>query len=242
MVSIYFGLPGSGKTTLAVKHIMIARKRGLNVYTNIDVKIDGVYKIERNDFGKYNICNGLVIIDEGSLLFDNRDFKQFNYNLKYFFLMHRHYHVDIEIYTQKYDGLDSKIRNIADSVYWVRKGSLFRNKSSACKVPYGVYIPEKDDTAHVGEIINGYYKPSLWSRLFSEKCKRKKYYKYFDSFDRVELESLPTERVINIPNDWHIFEVKFKLKNNLLIDPIEGRSPSGSAAAARSADAAAKIV
>lgn len=209
MVSIYFGLPGSGKTTIGVKHIVQARKKGRNVYSNIDCKVDGVYKIERNDFGKYNICNGLVVIDEGSLLFDNRDFKTFNYNLKYFFLMHRHYHVDIEIYTQKYDGLDSKIRNIADAVFWVRKCHFRKNVSKAIRVPYGVYIPEREDTGHVGEIINGYYKPSFWARVLSEKCKRKKYYGLFNSFEHMELEPMPQERRICVPNIWYINLIKF---------------------------------
>lgn len=217
MVSIYFGLPGSGKTTLAVKHIYNARKKGVNVYSNIDCFVDGVYKIERNDFGQYNICNGLVVIDEGSLLFDNRDFKTFNYNLKYFFLMHRHYHVDIEIYTQKYDGLDSKIRNIADAVFWVRKGSFRKSVSKAIRVPYGVYIPEREDTSHVGEIINGYYKPSFLTRLFSEKCKRKKYYGLFNSYDRIELPSMPLSRKICVPNPWYVNWLEKKWFLNLAV-------------------------
>lgn len=67
MVSLYFGLPGAGKTTVAVKHILEARQRGMNVFTNIDVKIDGVYRVDRDDLGRYNISNGLVVIDEASL-------------------------------------------------------------------------------------------------------------------------------------------------------------------------------
>lgn len=205
MVSIYFGLPGCGKTTLAVKHILEYKKKGLNVYTNIDVAIDGVIRIDKPDIGKYNMHDGKVVIDEASLVYDNRDFKKFDFKDKYFNLMHRHYNIDIEYYTQKYDGLDSKIRNIADSVYWVRKGAIFRGRSKAVKVPYGVYIPEKGDTANVGEIINGYYKPSFIAKLFGERCKRKKYYKYFDSFCREELPAMPKNRYIKL---WHIKEVK----------------------------------
>ena len=49
MVSLYFGLPGAGKTTVAVKHILEARQKGMNVFTNIDVKIDGVYRVDHDD-------------------------------------------------------------------------------------------------------------------------------------------------------------------------------------------------
>lgn len=196
MVSIFFGLPGAGKTTVAVKHIYKYRKRGIPVYTNIKVKIPGVTYITEDDFGKYDISNGKVVFDESSLAFDNRDWKGFKETTKYFFLMHRHYKVDVELYTQKYDGLDSKIRNIADSVFWVRKNAIRRGISKCIRVPYGLYIPDKNDNSHVGEIINGYYKPSLLDRLFSEKCVRRKYYKYFDSFERKELPPLPSDRTI----------------------------------------------
>lgn len=196
-VSIYFGLPGSGKTTLAVKHIIDGKKKGLNVYTNIPVNIDGVYLVGKDDLGEYDIHDGLLIWDEASIDFDNRDFKSFTQKAKVFNLLHRHARLDLRYYTQKYDGVDSKIRSLASKVYWVRKMKFRRNISKAISVPYGVYIPERGDTANVGEIINGYYRPSWLDRLFAEKVKRKKYYKYFDSWELPDLKPLPENRRIN---------------------------------------------
>ena len=56
-VSIYFGLPGSGKTTLAVKHIYKYVKKGYKVYTNIDVSIPRVIAITEADFGVFDISD-----------------------------------------------------------------------------------------------------------------------------------------------------------------------------------------
>lgn len=198
-VSIYFGLPGSGKTTLAVKHIIKYLKKGIKVYTNIDVSLSRVIHITEADFGVFDISDGVVIFDEATQAFDNRDWKKFSENMRYFFLMHRHYGIKVvELFTQKFDGVDVKIRNLTDHVYWVKKNTFRQGISKALPVPYGLYIPDKDDVSHVGEIISGYYKPNFFQRLTSEKCVRKKYYRFFDSYVRKDLPALPKDRIKHI--------------------------------------------
>ena len=113
MVSIYFGLPGCGKTTLLVKHIVDYKKKGYNVYTNVKCNVDGVILIDKKDLGTFNIHDGKVLIDEATLVYDSRDFKKFEYKDKYFNLMHRHYKVDIEYYTCNTYGE----RNVRPKVY-----------------------------------------------------------------------------------------------------------------------------
>ena len=201
LVSLYFGLPGAGKTTLAVKHILEARQKGMNVFTNIDVKIDGVFRVDRDDLGRYNISNGLVVIDEASLVYDNRAFKDFKRKDMEFNLLHRHDHIDIEYFTQKFDGVDSKIRNITTNVYWIRKQPIRRWISKAILVPYGIVFPDRNSN-NVGEIVNGYYQPGFWARFGAEKCKRKRYYKYFDSWATRYLPPLPGDRKIIYPWSW----------------------------------------
>lgn len=60
------------------------------------------------------------ILDEISLFADNRDYKSFAHDLKQFFILHRHYHCDIIWFTQQYDGVDRKIRELTTCLYYVR--------------------------------------------------------------------------------------------------------------------------
>ena len=62
ILSIYFGVPGAGKTTFAAYLAKHDLKRGFNVWSN--VPITGTYKLSPvEDIGKHMICDGRVIID-----------------------------------------------------------------------------------------------------------------------------------------------------------------------------------
>lgn len=207
-VSLYFGLPGAGKSTILTSHAKRAlRKRSpyKNVYCNIDLNLPGIIKIEHSDLGKYAIEDGLVLIDEATLMFDSRDYKNFSKRLVEFFLLHRHMRVDIELYTQQWNGVDLKIRVITDRVFYIYKG-LFSGSwfSRYYRVPYGIIIPDpKKGGEKLGEIIQGYAKPGLIGRIFGGWCFRPLYYKYFDSYEKPNLPPLPRGRskANNLPDE-----------------------------------------
>lgn len=198
-VSLYFGLPGSGKTTLLASHAIkaIKGKKYKHVYSNVRLNIPGITYIMRSDLGHFNISDGLVLIDEATLSFDSRNFKSFTGPLVEFFLLHRHYNVDIELFTQQWDGVDRKIRVITDRVYYIFKTPLTGFcVSKYYRIPYGIIIPEPNEAGdNLGEIIQGYCKPSLLERIFCHRVFRPAYYKYFDSWEAPQLPELPSDRL-----------------------------------------------
>lgn len=198
MISLFFGLPGSGKTTImafiACRELKNKRSRYDHVYGNVKMSIPGYTYIDNECIGKYDLSNCLLLIDEATLFADSRDFRNFNGTRLEYFLEHRHFKCDIFLFTQQWDGVDRKIRVITDRVYYVYKSPFTRLFfSKYYRIPYGIIIPDpKKDSQKLGEIIQGYCKPPLITRLFSvHYVFRPKYYKYFDSFEKPLLPSLP---------------------------------------------------
>lgn len=196
-VSLYFGLPGAGKTTMMAHNMCKAVKSGKYkaVYSNIRNTIPGVTFIDNDCIGRYDLHDALICIDEATLFADSRAYKDFGKDKLTYFLEHRHYNVDIELYTQQWDGVDRKIRVITDRVYYVYKGIFTGHWFSRCyRVPYGIIIPDpkKTESEHLGEIVQGYCKPGFLTRLFGPWLFRPFYYKYFDSWERPALPPLPS--------------------------------------------------
>ena len=170
-VSLFFGLPGCGKTTILTKlaYDAVRSRRYKNVFSNVPLSICGVTYLDNSCIGKYILEDGLILIDEASLYADSRDHANFSKGQLSFFLMHRHFNVDIYLFTQQWDGVDRKIRVITDRVYYVYKdiitGGWF---SRYYRIPYGIIIPDpKNGSDKLGDIIQGYCKPNFFVRLFS---------------------------------------------------------------------------
>ena len=119
VLSIYFGVPGAGKTTFAAWLAKKDLKYGVKVWSN--VPITGTLQLEpKDDIGKYMICDGHLIIDEAGLEYNNRDFKKFSEDSTYFYKYHRHYELAVDIFSQGFDDMDKKLRTLAQNLYVVK--------------------------------------------------------------------------------------------------------------------------
>lgn len=186
MVTLYFGLPGCGKTTIltAIAQKELRKiKKGRSKYKRVfcNFYCSGTFKFDYlKDFGKFDMSDSLILIDEASLEQDSRDFKTFTFDKKQGFLLHRHFCQDIVLATQQYNGVDLKIRNIVSRLFYVNKIFCF---SKIVEIPPKIVFPK--DT---GEIVQGYVKPSFFQRLGTTKIYfRPFFYKFFNTLDRPKL-------------------------------------------------------
>lgn len=123
VLTIWFGVPGSGKTTFAAWLTKKDLRKGGRVWSN--VPISGAYRLEpKSDIGRYMVSGGRVIIDEAGIEYNNRDFKEFSKNALYFYKYHRHYECAVDIFSQGYDDMDKKLRTLAQRLYVVKKSIL----------------------------------------------------------------------------------------------------------------------
>lgn len=187
----YFGIPGCGKSTNLVK---IARKeqkrikeRYEHIYTiNIDIK--GCKRITKEDFEKYRFKNSLILWDEITLDYDNRDFKNFSKNAKESFLLHRHMGLDIIYATQNYENVDKKIKDITLELWYMNKSviPILKELTTSKRIYRKITINENTSELTLGYRFCNFIESIFVSNF--EICFRRRYYKYFDSYDELELE------------------------------------------------------
>lgn len=176
-LNVYFGVPGSGKTTFAAYLTKQARreslviklcrrfpnfflcrrilagnkwKRAYPVWSNVPIK--GAYKLNaKQDLGNFMIENGKVILDESGVEFNNRDYKALPKSVIEWAKYHRHYGVSVDMFSQSHDDMDVTFRRLAQNFYVVRK-SMIPKFIVIKRIRRKVGI---DDTTH--QIIDKYY-------------------------------------------------------------------------------------
>lgn len=215
MITCFFGLPGCGKSTMlakiAAKELRRIRK-GKSPYKRVlsNYYIAGCDKLDFSQIGHVDMSDSLILIDEISLDADSRDFKQFSKDLKQFFILHRHYGVDIVYATQQYDGVDRKIRELTHDLYYMKKLG---------QITYATAIYRKITITEESDIKMGYVFPTLLKIIFGFRsnvkvCYRPRYYKYFDSFEAPEMDKVDFV-------SWADFRPEFK--SNGLFSAIRAR-------------------
>ena len=192
-------------------------KKGKSPYKRVlsNYYIAGTHKLDFRQIGHVDMSESLILIDEISLDADSRDFKQFNHDLKQFFILHRHYGVDIIYATQQYDGVDRKIRELTHDLWYMKK---LGNLTYSTAIYRHITITEESD------IKMGYIFPRLLAYIFNFKsnvrfCWRPRYYKYFDSFEAPEMKKVDFEEWGSVRRKH--FKVQIHLLGKLIKEKLQ---------------------
>lgn len=184
--STYVGMPGSGKTTFCAYVVSLCIKANKRVFCN--VPIIGSLPFSKSDFGKYDMSDSVIIIDEGSLFYDNRNYEK-NFNeasLSYLKLL-RHRRCNVFILSQSID-VDVKFVRMSTSIFYLSRGIF--NFTNICRINRVV-----DVNPDTHKFEDSYYKPSGLIKFFTSlHLFRPLYYKYFDSYDAPKLTPYPSTR------------------------------------------------
>lgn len=117
-LTFIFGKKGSGKTTYLTKQAIKFNANGWYVFSNVE--LFNTYKLDTNWLGKYDFPEkSLIICDECSLIWSNRDFKNFPKHIENFFRLQRHDKIYVLMASQSFD-VDKKIRDLADDMYLLK--------------------------------------------------------------------------------------------------------------------------
>lgn len=200
MVSVYFGLPGCGKTSSMVWLACKNEGKYKHIRCNVPLNLDFVEPVDADWLGRYLIEDSLLLLDEATILFDSRDFKNFGKDKTSFFMMHRHYHCDIVLFVQRWDAIDLKIRSVTERVFYAYRPKLVGKWfTKVWAVPYKVVWPTNDKGKPIaGDISMGYLKPSGLQTVFCRWIFRPPLYKFFDSFVHPDLPPIPGEKVSDV--------------------------------------------
>lgn len=151
MLSIYFGSPGCGKTTLIAK----TAKRDKSykyIFTNVELSSITHNFLQSSDLqnlGSWTPCpNSLLLLDEAGIEYNNRKYKSMSQSTIAWFKLHRHFGVDVNVYSQSWDDVDITLRRLADRYFYLRKIGCFTLSRRVYKT---VMV---DDVTH--QIIDGY--------------------------------------------------------------------------------------
>lgn len=189
-VRIFFGLPGSGKTTFASWVCRKDIKKGKNVWSN--VPIIGSYQLSvKDDLSKFDVSSGRLIIDEAGIDYNNRQFsnkKGMTQEQIQWWKLIRHYHVVADIYSQSYNDMDVTLRRLASDLYIVKK-SAFPFCITVRKIKRKIGI---DELQHIP--IDMYYMG--FPLVDTYRCFAPAVWKMFDSYDA---PALP-------PKEWTKYE------------------------------------
>lgn len=119
-IKIYFGVPGSGKTTNAARIVLQNLRKGIVTYSNVPIK--GAIIYDPSQIGQVDISDGDMIVDEAGIHYNSRLYKSMPKSQIEWFKLSRHYGIrNIHIFSQSYEDMDVTLRRLADQIFVVKR-------------------------------------------------------------------------------------------------------------------------
>lgn len=194
MIRVFFGSPGCGKTTYAVKTLKRTKQYKYRMcnFETAGLQCAFLDSDDMNTLGQWTPPpNTLLCVDEAGIEYNNRKYKTLSQSVIKWYKLHRHYGVDVDIYSQSWDDMDITLRRLAEQLWYLRRigpWTLLR------RVHKRVTVNQETE-----QIIDGYrMEKGIWlilqplrllgfgkllPQLYGWRlCFRPFYYKYFDSW------------------------------------------------------------
>lgn len=184
--SLYLGMPGAGKTTYVSYISYLCWLTGKKCFCNIPVF--GAIPYTKDDLGKYDMSNSVILLDEAGIMYDNRSFSNAFSNESLTFLKYlRHYKCCIALFSQSND-IDVKWVRMSKQIFMVNR-SLIPGFTSLSKVRRVLDV--NPDTHKLEDFYDK--EKGLFARIKRFRFRRKPYYKFFDSWAAPKLPPMPKE-------------------------------------------------
>lgn len=198
MIRTFFGSPGAGKTTLAVKMAIKERKHYDGCYLNFEHTIPDASICDLAGLGEWTFPDkSYILIDEAGIEYNSRAYKTLPKPAIAWYKKHRHYKCDIDVFSQSWEDMDVTLRRLTTELWYIyRIGPWTLSR----RVYKRVTVDQNTE-----QIIDGYRMANmLWLFIwplqlgwpFLPKFKltfRPFYYKYFNSYskDEIPVRSFP---------------------------------------------------